>query len=131
MKDALVCAAVTLVATVAASAAAGAAAAGLVAGVAAGIVAGAVVFLLGREQARPPVVADTRLQDAVAANSQLRHDLRGALSPALLVSDRLIGHADAGVAKAGNTVVRAVQRATELLETNKQDDSTRLSPPAR
>ena len=128
MKAALVCGVVTLVATAAASASIGLFVPGLLAGLAAGIVAGAVVFLLGRE-GEP--AGDGRLQEALAANSQLRHDIRGALSPALLVSDRLTGHKEPGVVKAGDTVVRAVQRATEILEANKKDDAERLSRPAR
>ena len=132
MKRALVCGVVTLVAVAAASASAGAFAPGLVAGLAAGVVAGAVVTLLDRDAAPPD---DTKLHEALAANAQLRHDIRGALSPALLVADRLTGHGESGVVKAGNTVVRAVQRATEILEANKQEDAQRLrgplSPPVR
>ena len=96
----------------------------------AGIVAGATAGLGGFMGVRTPPapVEDARLQDAITANSQLRHDLRGALSPALLVSDRLTGHSDPAVVKAGNTVVRAVQRATELLESNKAADSSRMAP---
>lgn len=129
---AFLCAAVTLVATLAASAAAGAVVAGLVSGVAAGIVAGAVVFVIGnRGLPDTTPAADVQLKEALTANSQLRHDIRGALSPALLVSDRLTGHADPGVVKAGNIVVRAVERATDLLETNKREDAARLpAPPA-
>ena len=128
LAHATVAAAVTLVATAAASASAGAFLPGLFAGIAAGLVAGAVVFLLGKD---PAALDDAPLQNALAANSQLRHDIRGALSPALLVADRLTGHAEPGVVKAGNTVVRAVQRATEILEANKAEDAVRLSPPAR
>ena len=123
MKAALASAAGTLVATAAASASAGVFVPGLAAGIAAAIVAGGVVFLLGRGVPPPD---DTRLREALAANAQLRHDIRGALSPALLVADRMTGHAEPGVAKAGNTVVRAVQRATEILEASKAEDATRV-----
>ena len=128
MNPALLCGGVTLVATLAASAASGAFVYGIVAGVVGGVAACAVVFLVLRE---PDQVAgtDTRLEDSLAANSQLRHDLRGALSPALLVSDRLVGHTDPAVAKAGGIVVRAVERATGLLEVNKQEDVLRAAVP--
>lgn len=56
-----------------------------------------------------------RLAALEAATSSLRHDIRGLLSPALLVSDRLLAHSDPKVVRAGETVVRAVTRATERL----------------
>jgi len=43
------------------------------------------------------------------------HDLRGVLSPALLVSERLQASADPSVRRAGDIVAGAVERATELL----------------
>ena len=57
-----------------------------------------------------------------ATTSSLRHDIRGLLSPALLVSDRLIAHSDPKVVRAGETIVRAITRATERLA------ATRASP---
>jgi hypothetical protein len=56
-----------------------------------------------------------RLAALEAATASLRHDLRGILSPALLVSDRLVAHSDPKVVRAGETVVKAVQRALERL----------------
>lgn len=49
----------------------------------------------------------------------LRHDIRGVLSPALMMSDRLLNHEDEGVQRAGQAVVRSVERATALLATHK------------
>ena len=46
---------------------------------------------------------------------QLRHDIRGALSPALLASDRLLDHADPVVKRSAEIVVRSVDRAIVLL----------------
>lgn len=57
-----------------------------------------------------------RLGELEAAISALRHDLRGVLSPALLVADRLLAHSDPKVARAGETVVKAVRRAEERLQ---------------
>lgn len=60
-----------------------------------------------------PVQPGTAALDAQAA--KLRHDLRGALSPALMVSDRLVDNPDPAVSRAGAAVVRSIERATELL----------------
>ena len=49
----------------------------------------------------------------------LRHDIRGVLSPALMMSDRLLNHEDKGVQRAGHAVRRSVERATALLATHK------------
>lgn len=54
-----------------------------------------------------------------AHTAALRHDLRGVLSPALMVSDRLLNHADPAVQRAGTAVVRSIERATALLANSK------------
>ncbi len=46
---------------------------------------------------------------------RLRHDLRGAMSPVLLVADRLTAHPDPAVKRTGDIMVRTVERATALL----------------
>ncbi len=51
----------------------------------------------------------------------LRHDLRGALSPALIMSDRLAESADPAVRRAGEAVVRSIERASALLAAAKVD----------
>ncbi len=45
----------------------------------------------------------------------LRHDLRGALSPALIVSDSLVESSDPAVRRAGEAVIRSIERAAALL----------------
>ena len=60
-----------------------------------------------------------RLAMLEAATSSLRHDLRGLLSPALLVADRLLAHADPAVVRAGETVVKAISRAEARLRETK------------
>ena len=45
----------------------------------------------------------------------LRHDVRGVLSPALLVADGLLNHAEPKVKRAGEVIVRTVERASERL----------------
>lgn len=54
------------------------------------------------------------------ATAGMRHDLRGVLSPALMMSDRLLKHADPAVQRAGQAVVRSIERATDLLATNRE-----------
>ncbi len=66
---------------------------------------------LGRDVAQQRA----RLAALEASTSSLRHDVRGMLSPALLVCDRLLAHSDPKVVRAGETVVRAITRATERL----------------
>ena len=68
-------------------------------------------FAAGSKSTPPPAEGP-----APSPLAELRHDIRGFLSPALLVADRLIAHADPGVQKAGNTVVHAIERVTERLE---------------
>ncbi|MBE7210136.1 MAG: hypothetical protein INR65_03885 [Gluconacetobacter diazotrophicus] len=50
--------------------------------------------------------------------SQLRHDLRGILSPAMLVADRLTANPDPAVRRAGETMVATVERAEQRLRRN-------------
>lgn len=56
-----------------------------------------------------------RLTELEATMSALRHDLRGMLAPAFLVVDRLLAHSDPKVVKAGQTVVKAIERAEQRL----------------
>lgn len=71
----------------------------------------------------------TRLAALEAMTASLRHDLRGMLSPAMLVSDRLLSHADPKVARAGETVVRSIGRATErLAATRAQTQGEAMQP---
>ena len=96
----------------------------LLAAILAAAVAGFAQWLL-RRPADPSVpgglaVADVRLEEYRAATAALRHDIRGVLSPALMMSDRLITHADPAVQRAGQAVVRSVERATSLLSTHRE-----------
>ena len=62
-----------------------------------------------------------RIAALEAAASELRHDLRGMLAPALLVADRLLAHSDPKVVKAGETVVNSVRRAEQRLRETKAE----------
>ncbi len=83
--------------------------------------AGGVVWAVQRAPASSSAeaVLRTRVVQLETAASILRHDLRGILSPALMVSDRLVNHADPAIRRAGESVVRSVDRATTLLTTAK------------
>jgi len=61
------------------------------------------------------------LRERSEERRQLRHDLRGALSPALLTVDRLLGNADPSVRRAGEMTLRAVERASALLSEGNDD----------
>jgi hypothetical protein len=56
-----------------------------------------------------------RLAALEGTTASLRHDLRGMLSPAMLVADRLLAHSDPKVVRAGETIVRSIERATDRL----------------
>ena len=74
----------------------------------------------------PAAIAAQAHIDAIEARaSSFRHDLRGALSPALIVSDRLIAHADPAIRRAGETVVRSIEQASALIAASKS-----LEPPS-
>jgi hypothetical protein len=64
-------------------------------------------------QAKP--VLEAALATRIEAQRRLRHDLRGALSPALLTADRLLSNADPAVKRAGQMMVMAVERASALM----------------
>ena len=79
----------------------------------------AVALLLLRPPATvapaPPAPLAAAKPDQAESLRRLRHDVRGALSPALLTADRLLTHADPAVQRAGDIMVRAVERAAALL----------------
>jgi signal transduction histidine kinase len=72
-----------------------------------------------------PAVAEVepvaeRLRLLEAKTSTLRHDLRGILSPALLTAERLLGHEDPVIRRAGEMMVTTVERASARLAETKQ-----------
>lgn len=97
--------------------------------------AGLVQYAATRALAAPPGPSATehalrqQLGDYQAAVAVMRHDLRGTLSPALMMSDRLLSHADPAVQRAGQAVVRSIERATAALSANK-DTLGGATPPA-
>lgn len=57
--------------------------------------------------------------------SRVRHGVNGALTPALLVADRLRADPDPRIRQAGENIARAITRAVEML------GATRTHVPAR
>lgn len=90
----------------------------------AAVAAGLVMYAAARATPAPDrsreLGLQARLDEYRTAVATLRHDIRGALSPALMMSDRLLGHADPAVQRSGQAVVRSVERATSLLAANRQ-----------
>lgn len=60
-----------------------------------------------------------QLAELEAAMASLRHDLRGNLTTALLVANRLCMHLDPKVVKAGETLVQVMLQAEERLVTTR------------
>ncbi len=67
------------------------------------------------------VAAQVQLADLRTHLSSLRHDIRGILSPVLLMADRLLNHEEPGVRRAGDVMVRTVERATARLAETRLD----------
>ena len=69
----------------------------------------------------PASLAPTLLQDRERLatleqqTASLRHDVRGLLSPAMLMTDRLVSHPDPKIVRAGETIIRAITRAADRL----------------
>jgi len=83
--------------------------------------AGDEMALAGQELAamqrelRAALWRNARLAALGTAVAKVSHDIRGALSPALLAAERLQANADPAVRRAGDLVARTVERATELV----------------
>ena len=67
----------------------------------------------------PGPTLEERIRVMEDSTMRLRHDLRGVLSPAMLMTDRLLRNEDPAIRRAGQAVVRSIERATALLAENK------------
>ena len=76
------------------------------------------------------VAAEAKLAEAEARAAILRHDLRGVLSPALMVTDRLLGNPDPAVQRAGQAIVRSVDRAMAVIQASRSGPATAADVPA-
>ena len=60
------------------------------------------------------LAARTQAATLTAALIKLGHDLRGVLSPAMLMSERLETHKDPAIREAGKVIAQSVDRASAL-----------------
>lgn len=102
--------------------------AGLLSSAAAGLVLYAALRQVPPPDRSAEMAAVATLEAYRGHTAALRHDLRGVLSPALMMSDRLLRHQDPTVQRAGQAVVRSVERATALLSSHKDALSADASP---
>ena len=58
--------------------------------------------------------AHGRADELAVIVSKLTHDVRGALSPALLMAERLENHADPAVRQAATTITKSMDRAAAI-----------------
>ncbi len=58
----------------------------------------------------------SRVEELERLVSELRHDLRGAISPAALIADRLRQSNDPAVQRSGKTIASVVERVMGILE---------------
>ena len=82
--------------------------------------------ILRAEQAEA-AAGRAELAELRAQLTGLRHDVRGILSPALLVADGLLTHAEPKVKRAGEVMVRTVERAADRLSEAKLGQSAPTS----
>jgi hypothetical protein len=64
----------------------------------------------------PSDVAQARILQLEQLISNVRHDVNGALTPALLMADRLRGDDNPRVQRAGETIGQAIVKVTKLLK---------------
>lgn len=62
----------------------------------------------------------SRVEELERLVSELRHDLRGAMSPAALIADRLRQHSDPAVQRSGKTIGLVVERVLVILDATSQ-----------
>jgi signal transduction histidine kinase len=80
-----------------------------------------------QHELRAALWRNARLAALGTAVAKVSHDLRGILTPALLSAERLQLHTDPAVRRSGEALVRAVDRATDLV--SHALDFARESPP--
>lgn len=66
-------------------------------------------------------IAEARTLKLVTAASEMRHDLRGILSPAMLTADRLATSQDPVSRRAGEAMISTIERADERLKRPQTD----------
>jgi hypothetical protein len=64
--------------------------------------------------------AQSRVEELERLVSELRHDLRGAISPAALIADRLRQSNDPALQRSGKTIGIVVERVLAILDATTQ-----------
>ncbi len=67
-----------------------------------------------------PEEAEQRIAALELLVSRTRHDVNGALTPALMVADRLRGSTDPSVSAAGEKIAASILRATSILKATRE-----------
>lgn len=70
---------------------------------------------------RRAAVAEARVLDLLKAAAEMRHDLRGILSPAMLTADRLALSQDPASRRTGEAMISTIERADERLKRPEPD----------
>ena len=88
-----------------------------------GLVAGWGIAVLWRGAASEPPAPpeDTSTADLAGVLSRTTHDIRGALSPAMLMTERLESHTDPAVREIAEAISRAMDQATAMCRTATAD----------
>ncbi len=81
-----------------------------------------------QQELRAALWRNARLAALGTAVAKVGHDLRNILTPATIAAERLANNPDPKVARSGQTVIQAVDRATELV--HQTLDFAREGPPA-
>ena len=80
---------------------------------------------------REAVSEQARIEQLEALVSRLRHDLRGAITPAALVGDQLRNHSDPSMQRAGTRISEMVERVLSKLDETYQQVPPRESRGSR
>jgi hypothetical protein len=88
-----------------------------------GVVLGAGAMAFFRRPRSTQAQAPDKLQALREQWRKTRHDVRGALSPAMLTADRLSGHQDPAIGKAGSLIMVSLNRALEMLQDPEREQS--------
>jgi hypothetical protein len=73
--------------------------------------------------------AEERIAASESGLSRLRHDVRGALSPAMLSADRLTMSKDPAVVRSGEIIVSAIERVSALLDATRRPNPADIAAP--
>lgn len=79
---------------------------------------------------QPPPDLPSRITSLETLLSRTRHDVRSALAPAMLAADMLHENPDPRVQRSAGTVLRAIDRVLQLLDSTREVVPAEPHPPA-